>query len=208
MLDFTNEQEQTDRNYGPIPAGSIVIVKLELQNAPETMQWKEPYIYQAKSGLLMLNFICTVTAGTYQGVHWYQRITLPAKAQIIGLEPKQETACSIGGAMLKAILQAAKKPLQINSYQVFNGLTIPVKVKIGNNPYVANGNTYWKNEIAKIITPEMPEYMEVKQARQIINPDGAVKGIMRANEQVNNSQNDYGNASSKNDTNETDSVPF
>lgn len=202
MLDFTNEQEQTERNYGPIPAGSIVIVKLELQDAPNNMAGNEPYIYMAKSGLLMLNFKCSVTDGDYAGVHWYQRITLPARAQRIGLDPKQETACSIGGSMLKAILQAAQKPLQINSYQAFNGLTVPAKIKIANNPYEKGGNVYWKNEIAKIITPDMPEYMKVKQARQIINQNGAVTGMTSATQAESQPKNDYDHSRS------IDNVPF
>lgn len=212
MIDFTNEKEQSERVYGPVPAGSIVVVKMEFQNAPENMQGKEPFIFQARSGLLMLNFTATVKDGEYAGVHWYQRITLPAAVQKIALEPKQETACSIGGAMLKAILQSANRPLRITSYDIFNGLVIPVKVKIGNNPYVVNGNTYWKNEIAKIITPDMPEYNDVRQTRELINYDGAVTGTVNNTYAVNNQKQDNvydsGNANFQNNGSEIDEVPF
>lgn len=211
MIDFTNEQEQKERNYGPVPSGSIVVVKLELQAAPESMQGEKPFIFNARSGLLMLNLTCTVKDGDYAGVRWYQRITLPCACQKIALDPKQETACSIGGSMLKAILQAAKRPLQITSYDIFNGLVIPVKVKISNNPYVANGNTYWKNEIAKIITPSMPEYQEVRQSRELINYDGAVTGTARttqARQPQTNSGFDFGNVNIPDNINEVDEVPF
>lgn len=178
VYDFSNEEEQREVNYGPVPAGSIVLIKLSII-APTngSAEPGSPLIKIGQSGLRMLNIKCEVTEGEYSGVSWYQHLTLPCKAQNISLNEKQATACRIGGATLKAILQAAKKPMSV-PLSVFNGLVFPVKVKIRQEPYESQtGQIYWKNEIARVVTPDDDDYQMIREVRQIINPTGAVTGM-------------------------------
>ena len=176
MLDFSNEAEQRKNCLGPVPAGSIVLLEIEVlkpyNSAPENS-----YISVAKTGLRQLYCKCTVTAGTYEGWSFRQNVTLNVGSQRIVLTEGQTTACKIGGSLIKAICQAAQKPLTIMDVTELTGYTFPAKVKISPIPYMTNdGRAIWNNEISLIITPQMPEYVEVCSRGEIINVGGAVTG--------------------------------
>ena len=177
--DFSGEE--TQREYvkiGPVPAGSIVITRMKLLDpvgnsaAPEN-----PLIKMASSGLRMLYVELEVTEGRYAGCTWRQTITLPVGFQKIGLSENQESACRIGGSILKAVLEASRKSLNVNDLLVFDGLKFPTKVRINRKARTSSsGTVYWVNEIAQIITPDKKEYEEIARDRELINPDGATEG--------------------------------
>lgn len=67
MLDFNNEAEQKNTNYGPVPAGSKVIVSITIET-PKYAVEGEPLVSQAKSGLRGLWCKFTVVGGAYDDV--------------------------------------------------------------------------------------------------------------------------------------------
>lgn len=174
MLDFSQEESQKEHNYGPVPGGSFVVVKLEIQEPNGSFMTEHRYISQASTGLRQIHCKLTVERGEYAGVIWFQNITLPASMQVINLTGNQAMACKIGGATLKAILEATKRPMALKDIAEFNGMVFPVQVKINNRPREKDGNVYWSNEIAKVVTPNMPQYAELRQKGEIIKPDGPV----------------------------------
>lgn len=178
VFDFSKEEDQREyKPSGPVPAGSVVIVKMEiLAPKPEYADYANPMIQVSQSGLKMIYCQFTVTKGTYADVSWRQTITLPYGMQDTNLTENQITACRIGGSLLKSILISTGKSLNVGNLAIFNGLTIPVKVKINNRPIDYEGHTYWKNEIASVILPEDPRHQGIRQAHEYINEGGAVVG--------------------------------
>lgn len=120
----------------------------------------------------------------------------------------------IGGALLKAILVSAKKSTKLQSLKQFDGLRFAVKVKLQDKGYEAdNGEIYWRNEIARAVTPDMPEYAELGQKGEIINPNGAIAGdpvkIRNKNSQSETGASfDYDAAFAENPNNTVDELPF
>lgn len=192
MLNFDAEQDQKEFNPGPVPAGSIVVVKMEVLKPHESRQkTANPYVSVAQSGLRQLYCQFDVVKGTYEGVSWRQNITLPMSEQPAGLTSGQETACRIGGSQFKAILKAANKR-SVNDWPDFTDLKFPVKVKINNRPSESrDGRTFWKNEIQLIITPEMEQYATVRNTGEIINANGAVTGSGQTQTGSNEQQGDW-----------------
>ncbi len=179
MIDLSNEEEQKEYTpTGPVPSGSLVVVRMEVL-APEAQRQapEDHYVSVAQSGLRQLYCQFIVDRGQYEGVHWRQNITLPVNYQKIALTAGQQKAAVIGGATLKAILSSAgKRNSVIGAWEDMTGLKFPVKVKINNYPREKDGVTYWQNEIALVVTPDMETYAEVRQDGELINEDGAVVG--------------------------------
>jgi hypothetical protein len=195
MLDFSNEDEQREfNNNGPVPAGSIVMVEMEvLQPAEERRARDNPFISVAQSGLRQIYCKFTVANGTYSGVNFRQNITLPLGAQTVLLSSGQEKACRIGGATLKAICLAARKPPQAQDVTSLTGLRFPVRVKINQRPSKGNGDRiYWNNEIGIVITPEKEAYATVYNGGEIIVADGPTTGSDDVGEQQRKSNNGNG----------------
>ena len=50
MLDFNNEEELKNPNYGPVPAGSKVMVSITVE-MPQYAVEDQPYVSKTKKGL-------------------------------------------------------------------------------------------------------------------------------------------------------------
>lgn len=189
MLDFNNEQEQQTQNYGPVPAGSKVLVRLHVTTPkfPAKGDNRDGIVAASKDGALYLNVKIEVVAGTYEGVSWFENLWLPVPHQREALSSGMVKACNIAGAKMRAMLEAAKgimpkddsdKAKRLRStggWLDFDGLEFPIVAAIDNRPYEKNGNTYWNNRISKVITPDMPEYSDVKAGGEFIS-DGPTAG--------------------------------
>lgn len=185
--DFSKEDNQTTGNqvYGPVPSGSIVCLKIEVTESSYSDP-ADPCITVARSGLKQINCKFTIVRGTYDGVSFFQSITLPVSMQNIDLTAGQLKGCQIGGAQIKAICQSANKPMQIASFASMNGWVFPARVRLNKSrPFVTrNGNIIWHNELDRIITPEMPEYQKMRSAPfEIINEGGATQIELAPDEQ-------------------------
>jgi len=187
MLDFNHEEEQRSRNHGPVPAGSIVFIRITLEkpkyNAPEVHE----FVSLSQKGLLGLWVKFEVTEGTYAGCSWYENIWLPKNFQNIELSGGQETACNMSGAKLRAIVEAsrgvsakdtspqASRKRQISDWLDLSGMEFPARVGISKEPYEKDGKTYWSNYAAMVFTPDKKEYAEARRLGEIIT-DGPVTG--------------------------------
>ena len=74
-IDFSREEAQKERNYGPVPAGSRVLVKLHVERTQYPSR-EDPDIAEAKSGLLQLPCKIEVVEGSFAGYSWFENITL------------------------------------------------------------------------------------------------------------------------------------
>lgn len=180
IIDLNDEQEQRERNYGPVPAGSKVLVRLELQK-PKYASRDDEMVAMAKSGLLQLQCKIEVCAGSYEGCWWYENITLPSRSQTIRLDGNLQTACRIGGSMLRAIIesvrridpktsdQKAVRARQVNSWMDFDGLEFPAVLGIDKRSYEGrDGKEYWNNRLGRVIPCTANEYQDIMAGGEII----------------------------------------
>lgn len=192
MIDLNDEQEQRERNYGPVPAGSKVLVRLELQK-PKYASRDHEMVAMTKSGLLQLQCKVEVCAGSYEGCWWYENITLPSRNQTIRLDGNLQTACRIGGSMLRAIIesvrhidpkttdQKAARARQVNSWMDFDGLEFPARLAIDKRSYEGkDGKTYWNNRLGSVIPCTAKEYADIMSGGEFIT-DGPTTGDTAAN---------------------------
>ena len=217
MLDFTKEDDQREFVNGPLPAGSVVMLKIQvLQPQQERQAPDNPNISVAQSGLRQIYCQFEVAHGSFQGMTFRQNITLAKMGQTINLSENQQKACNIGGATIKAILLAAKKPLQIKDVTSLNGLKFPARVKLKPEPTVKDGRTYWNNEIAAIVTPDKEVYAQICGGGEVItdgstsldtgnSPSGGRKNHGRNSQQA---QDEYFGGGYQGEPNDFDSVPF
>lgn len=194
MLDFNNEQEQQTRNYGPVPAGSKVLVRLTIRQPKYPAAGLE-MVARSQKGLLHLDAGYEVIAGTYEGVKWFEMLWLPTGHQREVLTDGQATACIIAGRKMRAMIEAskgimpkddsdrAKRGRTVGSWLDFNGLEFPIVTAIDDRPYEKNGKRYWNNIISSILTPDNKDYDFIKNGGEIIS-DGPVAGETKSNRQT------------------------
>lgn len=187
MLDFNNEAEQKNTNYGPVPAESKVMVSITIET-PKYSVDGQPFVSQAKSGLRGLWCKFTVVGGVYDEVSWYENLWLPAGYQVIRLEEGQQKTCNRSGAIIRAIIEAHRgiKPKdtepravsarRINDWTDLSGMEFPAKLGISREPYTGkDGKQYWNNYVMSVITPDKDEYRTIKSGHEIIT-NGPVTG--------------------------------
>lgn len=187
MIDLNNEEEQRERKYGPVPAGSRVLVSLELQRSRYPAPF-DPIVAKSQKGLLQLFCKFRVMAGSYEGCSWYENLTLPASNQQIQLDDKQRLSARIGGSLIRAIIEANRgidpkavdersaRARRINAWQDLNGMTFPARLGIDKRPYKASdGKLFWNNRIASVVTVTSKEYRELMAGGEFIT-DGPVAG--------------------------------
>ncbi len=217
MLDFTKEDDQREFVNGPLPAGSIVMLQVKvLQPQLDRQAPDNQNISVAQSGLRQIYCQFEVAHGSFQGMTFRQNITLPKSGQTINLTDNQQKACNIGGATIKAMLVAAKKPLAIKDVTSLNGLKFPARVKLKTEPTVKDGRTYWNNELAAIITPDKEVYAQICGGGEVITdgptslensnaPSGSSQGHGGNQQQA---QDEYFGGGYQGEPNDFDSVPF
>ena len=186
-IDFNREEEQKERNYGPVPSGSRVLVRLTLEK-PKYASREDPDLSETKNGLLQLPCKMEVVEGTYAGCSWYEYITIQANMQRIRMTESQQTSCRIGGAMLRAIIEAhrgvdpkdtssrADNARTINAWSDMDGMEFPARLGINNKSYEGkDGRTYWNNRLGRIVPVTDKEYAEIKRGAEFIT-NGATSG--------------------------------
>jgi len=163
MLDFSNEQEQMDGASVLIPDGSICKVRMKLGSAGQYSAGHDS-ISKTSKGLLQLCVDFEFLSTDARDMR-FQKITLPkSMQQNTNLEKGQVTACNIGGAQIKAILQACgNDACQLQAWEQLDGLEFPVLV--GGE---WNGD-YWNNEFKKVITPNKDEFAAVMGGQDILS---------------------------------------
>lgn len=187
MLDFNHEEEQKVRNFGPVPAGSRVMIRLTLE-APRYPSADDASLSETKSGLLQLPCKLTVANGEYEGVSWLDFVTIPEGQQRVRLTDGQLTSARIGGAFFRAVVEAhrgidpkamdarASKGRQIRAWTDLDGMEFPARLGLQKEPYESkDGKLYWNNRIARVLACTDKEYIAIKRGEEFIT-DGPVTG--------------------------------
>lgn len=187
MIDLNHEEEQRERNYGPVPAGSRVLLRLSVLK-PNYPSRDDEMLAETKNGLLQIAGKLEVVSGTYEGCAWYENITLPEGSQAVSLTDSQRTASRIGGSLLRAIVESARRidpkatdtrscrGRSVNSWLDFDGMEFPAKVKLAKEPFIGkDGREHWNNRIASVIPCTSKEYTDISRGGEIII-DGPVRG--------------------------------
>lgn len=186
-IDFSREEAQKDSNYGPVPSGSRVLVRLNLERTKYPSR-EDPDLYETKNGLLQLPCKVEVVEGTYSGCSWFENITLQVGMQKGRLTEGQEKAAKAGGRLLKAILEAVRRidpadtstradsQRQVNKWSDFDGMVFPARLGINKKGYVGkDGKTYWNNSLARIVSCTDKEYNDLMRGGEFIT-DGPTRG--------------------------------
>lgn len=186
-IDFNAAEEQRDPIHGPVPAGSLVLLHLEILK-PKNESQRMPFVAVSQKKLYMLWVRLTVHSGSYQGFKWTENWMLPECSQQVQLTEKQKLACRISYSRMRGVIEAAwgispkdKSPQansrrKINDWLDLNGLVFPARVVVADDGREYNGRTIWDNQIARIITPEMEEYQKLMAGGEFINPKGETFG--------------------------------
>lgn len=194
MIDLSQEQEQKSA-YGPVPNGSRVLVRLTIEK-PKYASHDDELVAMAKTGLLQLFCRLEVAAGSYEGVAWYENITLPSSAQKIRLTEGQQKACGSGGRTLRAIVEAvrcvdpkdkspqADRKRILNAWSDLDGMEFPARLGISREPYEGkDGRMYWSNTLGRILPCTDKEYKAIMAGEDIIT-DGPVEGDLQPRQQA------------------------
>ena len=206
MIDLSQESEQKSA-YGPVPSGSRVLVRLTIEK-PKYASHDDELVAMAKTGLLQLFCRLEVAAGSYEGVAWYENITLPSRAQNIRLTEGQQKACGSGGRTLRAIVEAVRgvdpkdKSLEadrkrvLNSWSDLDGMEFPARLGISKEPYEGrDGRMYWSNTLGRILPCTDKEYQEIMNGGEVIT-DGPVVGDQRQQRQAPRQSDGYADTGS------------
>lgn len=180
VIDLSREEEQKERNYGPVPAGSRVLVRLTLEK-PKYASRNDPDLAETKSGLLQLPCKMEVVDGSYAGCSWYEYITLPSSAQNVRLTDNLSTACSIGGRLIRAIVEAhrgvdpkdksprADNARLLNAWADMDGMEFPARLGINRKSSEGkDGRIYWNNCLGRILPVTDKEFPEIKRGAEFI----------------------------------------
>ena len=201
MIDLSQEQEQKSA-YGPVPSGSRVLVRITIEK-PKYASQDDELVAMAKTGLLQLFCRLEVAAGSYEGVAWYENITLPSRAQNISLTEGQQKACGSGGRTLRAIVEAVRavdpkdkspeagRKRVLNSWSDLDGMEFPARLGISREPYEGkDGRLYWSNTLGRILPCTDKEYQEVMNGGEFIT-DGPVVGDQQQQRQAPRQSGSY-----------------
>lgn len=186
MIDLSQEQEQKSA-YGPVPGGSRVLVRLTIEK-PKYASPDDDLVAMAKTGLRQLFCRLEVASGAYEGVYWYENITLPSRSQTIRLTEGQQKACGSGGRTLRAIVesvrgvdpkdksQQADRKRALNSWSDLDGMEFPARLGISREPYEGkDGRLYWSNTLGLILPCTDKEYRAIMAGDDFIT-EGPVSG--------------------------------
>lgn len=196
-IDFNHEEEQRERNYGPVPAGSRVLVRLHIEKTDYPCR-DMPELTETKSGLLQLPCRFEVVGGTYDGVSWYDNITVQAGMQRIRLTEGQAKSANIGGSLLRAIIEAHRgidpkatdsrsaSGRTIRAWGDMEGMEFPARLGLEKEPYEGkDGRLYWNNHVTKVLPSTDKEYAQIKRGAEFIT-DGPTQGDGQPRQRANN----------------------
>ena len=227
-IDFNNAEEQKERTPGPVPAGSRVLLKIELQK-PKEQYAAQPgsYVSVSKNGMYYLNAKFTVASGTYEGCHWFENWMLPEGAQKASMNEGQRQACRISYSRMRALVEAHRhidpkdKSPRANSGRVLqnwldlNGMTFPARLGIrkeGREVQMRDGSwkTFWDNQISSIVTLNDKEYADLMNGGETITdgPTEGEKAASRMNQNADDGGFDYDGAFERMNQPVNDDIPF
>lgn len=160
MLDFNTAGHQTDGNASAIPPDSIVPMKMSIRPPRAGKEGTQNALFcRSDKGNEFIDVEFEV-GGQFAGRKIWDNFTLFGN----------EKAIQISMRTLRAIIESARQinpqdaspqasaARQLSDWSDFNGMVFLARVKCVVEQNRKDGNHYVNNEIAKIITPDMPEY--------------------------------------------------
>lgn len=191
--DFNDAETQKQRVSGPVPAGSIVLLKLEIQKPnPEYAAKPGSFVTRSKKGLLWLDCMLTVQAGMYEGYKWFENFMLPEGMQQVSLTDGQKTACRISYSRMRAIIEAARgidpkdqsqrarAARTLPNLLDLSGMVFPCRLGLKKEPRIytrkdGTQGTAWDNQISFILPCTDKRFAEIMAGGEVIT-DGPVQG--------------------------------
>lgn len=134
MLEFGlhDEEKSASKDFRPLPAGTVVPLRLSLCESDYSVDKNVPFITATKSGLLRLHVLFEIIGGPTKGRRFYDDIVLPKQLQSSkDLNEGQQKACSVGDLILKGIILASRGEnprdsnavAKMNSWKDLEGVT-------------------------------------------------------------------------------------
>lgn len=175
MINLGNAPKQREMVAGPIPATSMVRVKLEIRE-PKKADPNDEAVTVFSSGLKGLDLEFTVTDGRFEGLHIWENWFLPPEMQDISLTKGQKGACQGGVAKCRAAIEAARNldpddpagNRNIESWLDLHGLEIPVRVGIDKPK---RGDQYINNNISKVLTVKDRDFENIMGGGEVISDE-------------------------------------
>ncbi len=170
MIDFNKAEEQKEFN-GPIPAGSIVKLKMHIESPDKGMVSDiDPNLQVSKTNSKnhYLKTKMVVQSGTFEGCSFFSNFVLTGS----------EKASKISMSKLRAILEAARgimpddfSPIaeearRIAGFKDLDSFEFPAKIGIDTPE---KGDLYINNNLKTIITPDKEAYQTVMAGGEIIS---------------------------------------
>lgn len=147
MIDFSSyiderlPQQQSTVQYLPSEAaGSNLWVTIQLDPAPKFPDARCPTLSVAKSGMVQLPLILTVSGGKFAGRRFFSSLFAPVPFQHINMSSGQQKACDIASRLMRKLLLSgagmssrdtsaeAKNAASLNTWQELNGKRALVKI--------------------------------------------------------------------------------
>ncbi len=177
MINLNDAEPQKERVYGPIPAKSLVKVKLEIrQPKAGKADADDPAVTVYSSGLKGLDCEFTVTGGKFEGVRIWENLFLPPAFQTIDLSKGQAGICNSSYSKMRAMVEAARgldpndpaADRNLASWFDLHGLEIPVKVGMNK---IEPGDEFINNNISKVLTPDAANFKTVMAGGEAISDE-------------------------------------
>lgn len=161
MLDFNSADQQGSGTGGAIPPDSIIPFKMTLRSPKAGKEGTQhPLFCKSDKGNEYID-VEFEALGTYAGRKMWEIFVLYGN----------EKSAKISMRTLRAIIESARNinpedpspaaaaGRQLSDWADFNSMTFLAKVKCHVEQNQRDGQWYVNNELVKIITPDMPEYL-------------------------------------------------
>lgn len=171
MLNFNDAETQTERK-GAVPAKSVVWVKLEIRPASgkRIKSNIHPLMTVSKTNSSNHYFDCefVVKSPSFEGRKIWNNFVVEGSEKAVNISMAFFRAAieAARGICPDDASQAATTARQVNDWNDIQGMSFPVIVGIEPSK---PGDKYINNIIEKVVTPDKPEYAEVKEKGEIIS---------------------------------------
>lgn len=147
MIDFSSyiderlPQQQSTVQYLPSEAvGSNLWITIQLDPAPKFPDARCPTLSVAKSGMVQIPLILTVSGGKFAGRRFFSSLFAPVPFQHINMSSGQQKACDIASRLMRKLLLSAacmssrdtsaeaKNAASLNTWHELNGKCSLVKI--------------------------------------------------------------------------------
>lgn len=147
MIDFSSYiydntlQQQSSVQYLPSEAaGSNLWVTIQLDPAPKFPDARCPTLSVAKSGMVQIPLILTVSGGKFAGRRFFSSLFAPVPYQHINMSSGQQKACDIASRLMRKLLLSsagmssrdtsaeARNAASLNTWQELNGKCVLVRI--------------------------------------------------------------------------------